>query len=55
MIKITLEIEGMSCGMCETHINDIICRKFDIKKVSSSHSKGKTEILADLVRNPINL
>ena len=47
MQKITLTIDGMACGMCETHINDAIRRKFTVKKVMSSHRKGKTEILSD--------
>lgn len=47
MVKITLKINGMTCGMCESHINDAIRRDFAVKKVSSSHSKGKTEILAE--------
>lgn len=51
MVKITLEIEGMSCGMCESHINDTVRRQFDVKKVSSSHSKGRTEIIA---QNPLD-
>ena len=46
MVKITLDIDGMACGMCEAHVND--ARKaFAVKKVSSSHSKGQTEIIAD--------
>lgn len=47
MVKITAKIEGMSCGMCETHINDVVRRQFAVKKVSSSHSKGQTEIIAE--------
>ncbi len=47
MVKITLEIEGMACGMCESHINDAVRKAFAVKKVSSSHTKGKTEILAE--------
>ena len=47
MVKITLQIEGMSCGMCESHINDTVRRQFAVKKVSSSHSKGLTEIIAE--------
>jgi hypothetical protein len=45
MVKITLTIEGMSCGMCETHINDMVRRQFDIKKISEgiiSSLKKKT-------------
>ncbi|MDD6639304.1 MAG: heavy-metal-associated domain-containing protein [Lachnospiraceae bacterium] len=47
MVKMLLKIEGMSCGMCESHINDTIRRQFDVKKVTSSHSKGRTEIIAE--------
>ena len=47
MIKTTLLIEGMKCPMCEAHINDVIRRNFDIKKVSSSHSKGKTVMISE--------
>lgn len=47
MVKMTLEIDGMSCGMCESHINETIRRQFQVKKVSSSHRKGRTEVLAE--------
>lgn len=47
MIKTTLTIDGMMCGMCESHINDTIRQSFKIKKVASSHSKGTTEIISE--------
>ena len=47
MIKITVDVEGMACGMCKAHINDAVRQNFKVKKVTSSHSKGKTEILAE--------
>lgn len=47
MIKTTLKIDGMMCGMCESHINDTIRRSFKVKKVSSSHLKGITEIISE--------
>ena len=47
MYKITAEVDGMACGMCEAHVNDAIRTAFDVKKVSSSHSKGVTEIIAE--------
>ena len=47
MIKTVLQIEGMACGMCESHINDAIRNAFSVKKVSSSHKKGITEILSE--------
>ena len=48
MVKITVKIDGMMCGMCEAHINDAVRQNFKVKKVTSSHSKGKTEILAEI-------
>lgn len=49
MIKTTLKIDGMMCGMCESHMNDVIRQNFDIKKVNSSHKKGETEIVSEQV------
>ncbi len=47
MLKITLEVEGMRCGMCETHVNDVVRRMDGVKKVRSSHAKGRTEVIAE--------
>lgn len=47
MVQITLKIQGMMCGMCESHINDAIRQAFPVKKVTSSHTRGETVILAD--------
>ena len=35
------------CSMCESHINDTIRQSFKIKKVTSSHAKGTTEIISE--------
>ena len=47
MVKITVEIEGMACGMCEAHINEAVRNAFQVKKVSSSHTKRQTVIIAE--------
>ena len=47
MIKTTLKIDGMMCGMCESHINDAVRNSFDVKKVNSSHAKGETVIVSN--------
>ena len=47
MYKTVVGIDGMSCGMCEAHINDAIRRAFAVKKVTSSHKKNLTEILSE--------
>ena len=43
--QIVLKIDGMKCGECESHVNDIIRRNFKVKKVSSSHRTGEVKIL----------
>ena len=47
MKLITLKIDGMMCGMCESHVNDVIRKNFKIDKVTSSHSKNETKIITD--------
>ena len=47
MIKTTLEVKGMACGMCENHVNEAIRNAFKVKKVSSSHTKNQTEIISE--------
>ena len=44
MIRTTVQVSGMVCGMCEAHVNDAIRSAFQVQKVSSSRSKGETVI-----------
>lgn len=46
MTRYVLQIDGMQCGMCESHINDAVRREFKVKSVNSSHSKNITEIIS---------
>ena len=46
MVEITVGIEGMACGMCEAHINEAVRNAFKVEKVSSSHTKKRTVIIA---------
>lgn len=55
MKKITIKVEGMRCGMCESHVNDLVRRNFNVKKVTSSHIKGETVILAPQTIDPDTL
>lgn len=47
MVKITVGVEGMACSMCETHINEAVRKAFPVKKVTSSHTKKQTVIIAE--------
>ena len=42
MVQMTLKIDGMQCGMCESHVNDTLRAAFPLKKVSSSNGKGES-------------
>ena len=47
MVKTVVHVEGMMCGMCESHVNDAVRQAVQVRKVTSSHTKGETEILSD--------
>ena len=47
MYETKVKIDGMMCGMCESHINDAIRNAFSVKKVSASHSKGEADIISE--------
>lgn len=42
-----LEVEGMMCGMCESHVNDAIRNNFYVKSVKSSHKTGIVQIISE--------
>ncbi len=46
-----LEVTGMRCGMCESHINDVIRNNFDIKVVKSNRHKNLVIIIS---RSPLD-
>ena len=47
MVKTTIKVNGMMCGMCESHVNDTVRNKLKVKKVSSSHTNGETVIISE--------
>ncbi len=47
MVKTTLGVDGMQCGMYEAHVNQTIRQSFAVKKVSSSHTKRQTVIVSE--------
>ena len=46
MVRIVIGINGMTCGMCEAHINEAIRNAFQVNKVTSSRARKQTVILA---------
>ena len=48
MIRTTVQVSGMACGMCEAHVNDAIRSAFPVKKVSSSRARGETVIESEM-------
>lgn len=52
MIKTTMKIDGMMCGMCEAHVSDAIRKAIsEAKKVSASRSKKEASFLTE---EPVN-
>ncbi len=48
MIRITLKIEGMMCGMCEVHICETIRKAVPTaKKVSASRGKKEASFVSE--------
>lgn len=47
MIELTIEVEGMKCGMCESRVNDVVRRVSGVKNVNSSHAKNQMIVVAD--------
>ena len=47
MVETILKVNGMMCGMCESHINEVVRKNAQVNKVTSSHTKGETVILSD--------
>ena len=47
MVKTIVRIDGMMCGMCEAHMSEAFRNNFKVKKVTSSRTKGETEIVSD--------
>lgn len=51
MVKTIIKIEGMACGMCESHMNDALRNKFKVKKVSSSHTDKESVVISEEILN----
>ena len=47
MVETVLKVDGMMCGMCESHVNEVVRKTAQIKKDTSSHTKGETVILSE--------
>ena len=44
MVQTTLKVNGMMCGMCESHINDVVRKTAQVEKVTSSHKIGRAHV-----------
>ena len=47
MFRTTLQIDGMMCAMCESHVNDAVRNACKVKKVTSLHKKGECVIISE--------
>ena len=47
MWKYTIQVNGMMCGMCESHVNDAVRRAFPVRKAASSRGKNETTVITE--------
>ncbi len=47
MNKYVLGIDGMMCGMCEIHVEDIIRKNMSIKCAKASHIKNNVVVISE--------
>lgn len=47
MNRYVFTVRGMSCGMCEAHINDAVRRFPGVKSAASSRKKCETAVVAE--------
>ena len=47
MVETILKVQGMMCGMCESHINEVVRKTAQVSKVSSSPTRGETVIVSE--------
>ena len=47
MKLVTLNIDGMRCSMCESHVNDLIRKVDGTKKIKSSHLSNTSTFVID--------
>ena len=47
MIRTIVGVDGMMCGMCETHVNDAVRRAFEVQSVKSNRRKKTCVIVSE--------
>ena len=47
MWKYTVQVTGMMCSMCESHVNDMVRKAFPVRKVTSTRRRNETVILTE--------
>ncbi len=60
MIRTVIKVDGMMCGMCETHINEAVRKHLPVKKVKANRRKkevlieSEAELDRDLLKKTID-
>ncbi len=47
MVEVKIQVEGMKCEMCESHVADQIRKVPGVKKAKASHSKNLARAIAE--------
>ena len=46
MVQTTLKVDGMMCGMCESHVNEVVRKTVQVEKVTSHPSRGDGSVVS---------
>ena len=52
MTETRVKIDGMACGMCESHVNNAVRKACTVKKVRSSRAKCQTVVISEAELDP---
>lgn len=47
MIETTVEVTGMMCGMCESHVCDALRARLPVRRVTASRRRGCAVLISD--------
>lgn len=52
MFKTTIQVEGMACSMCESHVQEAIRRLGSVSKVKANRKKKEVSFLSEEILDP---
>ena len=51
--QLVLNVEGMTCGGCESRVENVLGRLDGVRSATADHRAGRVRILVDPARTPV--